>query len=84
MVNVIEENLNELRREKSNVPIQFLFNVDEMGAQDFCGKWEKTLIVPMSYKETSAQYAVSHDGKRTSIIACPGRSIMETFYMNDV
>lgn len=69
-VNVIEENLNELRREVSHVPIQFVFRVDEMGAQDFCDKREKTLIVPISYKGTSAPFAVYRDGKRTLTIAC--------------
>lgn len=47
-----------------------MFNVDEMGAQDFCDKREKTLIVPISYDSTWAPYPVIRDGKRTSVIAC--------------
>jgi hypothetical protein len=52
-----------------NVPAHFVFNMDEMGHQDYADAKEKTCIVPR-YVTEKQYYEVSRRGKRITLIAC--------------
>lgn len=65
-LNDIEENLNSLAEETTDVPLPFVFNLDEMGAQDWADACKKRVIVPSGYKLNSAPYGVERGDKPIS------------------
>lgn len=69
-INDIESNLMELRQAIQNVPINFCFNIDEMGHSEFADAVIKTVIVPINYEHEEAQIPVDRSGKHASCIAC--------------
>jgi hypothetical protein len=54
----------------SGVPPHFVFNVDEMGHQDWADAGKKTCYVPSTCTHSEIRYPVSRTGKRLTLIAC--------------
>jgi hypothetical protein len=54
----------------SGVPSHFLFNMDEMGHQDWADRSEVTCYVPADVIDDRIYYPVSRIGKRITLIAC--------------
>lgn len=65
----IENNTNELKRKIEGVPTRFVFNLDEVGYEEFCDSHEIYVIVPSDYKQATAPYAINRR-KRTSVLVC--------------
>ena len=63
----IESNINSLANEISDVPMPFVFNLDEKGAQEWADACRKRVIVPSGYRLNSAPYAVERGGKRVPL-----------------
>jgi hypothetical protein len=55
------------------VPAHFVFNMDEMGHQDWADRAEKTCVVPVSHAGDYVYVPVSRAGKRITLIACIAR-----------
>lgn len=66
-LNDIESNINILADEITDVPMSFVFNPDEMGAQEWADACKKRVIVLSGYRLNSAPYAVERGGKRVSL-----------------
>lgn len=66
----IEHNYLELRRLTNNIPMQFCFNIDEMGHTDFSDAPIKTVLVPYNFNKLETYYPVERSVKRASVIAC--------------
>lgn len=66
----IEENLNKLKQLIDDTPARFIFNLDEVGHNDFSDAEEKRVIVPFDYEAWVAPYAVARKGKRSSCLVC--------------
>jgi hypothetical protein len=52
------------------VPAHFVFNMDEMGHQEFADAPNKTAYIPVTAKEKEVYYPVSRNGKRITLIGC--------------
>ncbi len=65
----IEKNIEELKQKIEGVPTKFVFNLDEVGYEEFCDAHEMHVIVPIDYKLQTAPYAINRR-KRTSVLAC--------------
>ncbi len=65
----IDLNLNTLSELIVGVPINFIFNIDEVGQQDFADAELKTLIAPADYNQLYAYYPVTRVSNRSSAIA---------------
>ena len=65
----IDMNLNVLSELIEGVPINFVFNIDEVGNQDFADAEIKTLIAPAGYNQLYAYYPVTRSCSRSSCIA---------------
>lgn len=50
----IENNINLFSEEITDIPLQFIFNLDEMGVQEWDDTGTKHLIVPSNYNLNSA------------------------------
>lgn len=59
----------QLRESIDGAPPHFVFNMDEMGHQDYADARHKLCVIP-SYVTEKAYYEVSRRGKRISLIAC--------------
>ena len=66
----IENNLNLLSRSINGIPIEFIFNLDEMGVSEFEDGREKVVIVPIDYRFTTAPYPVCRVEKHSTCLAC--------------
>lgn len=66
----IENNINTLADEITDVPMPFVFNLDEMGTQEWADAYKKRVIVPAGYRLNSAPYAIERGGKRISLTCC--------------
>lgn len=67
--NLIEENINQLRREIEGIPLEFIMNLDEMGQQEFEDAEVKTVIVPKGFKDSFAPYPIERKGDRSTVLA---------------
>jgi hypothetical protein len=54
----------------SGVPSHFLFNMDEMGHQDWADRSEVTCYVPSDVVDNRIHYPVSRIGRRITLITC--------------
>lgn len=66
----IEDDLNELRRSIIGIPIDFVFNLDEMGCSEFQDARERIVIVPIDYQLSSAPYPATRLEKHVTCLAC--------------
>lgn len=66
----IENNINLLSRKVKGIPLQFVFNLDEMGHSDFADAQRHSVIVPINYNKTSAPFPVSRATKHATCLAC--------------
>ena len=66
----IENNINQLGRSINGLPIQFIFNIDEMGVSEFEYGRERTVIVPWDYQHSRAPYPISRSEKHATCLAC--------------
>ena len=66
----LELNINTLSSLIEGVPIHFIYNVDEMGHQDYADSHTKFVIVPNDFEGLVAPYSVSRKGQRCSCLAC--------------
>lgn len=57
-INDIEQNLNNLGQIIRGIPIEFVFNCDEMGEQTWADAQTQTLIVPIGFPYEYAPYPV--------------------------
>ena len=69
-INDIEDNLNHLKELVEGVPMDFIYNLDEVGIQEWADSEQKTVIVPANYEKASAPYEVNRNSKRSSILVC--------------
>jgi hypothetical protein len=51
------------------VPAHFVFNLDEMGHQDWADRTEKTRLVPADHPSKQVNVPVSRTGKRIPLMA---------------
>jgi hypothetical protein len=58
-----------LREKIDGIPSHFVYNMDEMGHQEYADAKPKTCIVP-SHVAEKPYYSVSRRGKRITLIAC--------------
>lgn len=66
----IENNINQLKSSIQGIPIDFIFNLDEMGCSEYEDRQERTVIVPIQYKYSTAPYPVSRTEKHATCLAC--------------
>lgn len=66
--NLIEENINQLRREIEGIPLEFIMNLDEMGQQEFEDAEVKTVIVPKGFSDSFAPYPIERKGDRSTVL----------------
>jgi hypothetical protein len=52
------------------VPAHFVFNMNEMGHQDWADRTQKTSLVPSSHAEEYVYVSVSRPGKLITLITC--------------
>jgi hypothetical protein len=52
------------------VPAHFVFNMDEMGHQEWADKQTRTCYVPSEHVADEVPYPVSRTGKRITLVAC--------------
>lgn len=64
----IEENLSSLSQIIQGIPIEFVFNCDEMGEQTWADAQTQTLIVPVGFPYEYAPYPVSRSGRHASVL----------------
>ena len=69
-VEVIEENINQLKEEVNGVPVEFIMNFDEMGQQEYADSKIKTVNVPQNYPSSFAPYPIDRKGQRYTVTAC--------------
>lgn len=65
----IEQNLYDLNQKIMGVPTGFLFNLDEIGCEEFADAQDVKVIVPKKYRGNSAPYGVNRR-KRNSVLVC--------------
>jgi hypothetical protein len=53
------------------VPSHFVFNMDEMGHQDWANRAEQVCVVPSTHKSDHVYLPVSHASKRITLMASP-------------
>jgi hypothetical protein len=54
------------------VPAHFVFNMDEMGHQEWADRQEQVCYVPSAHSESQVYFPVPRTGKRITLIACIG------------
>jgi hypothetical protein len=54
------------------VPAHFVFNMDEMGHQDWADRQTKTCYVPVYHPRDEVSVPVSRTGRRITLVACIG------------
>ena len=54
----------------SGIPHQFVFNLDECGNQDWADAREIRVIVPKNYDKKTAPFAISRQGKLSTVLHC--------------
>jgi hypothetical protein len=52
------------------VPFHFIFNMNEMGHQDWAHRGEQTCVVPAAHHDDYVYMPVSRAGKRITLMAC--------------
>jgi hypothetical protein len=67
---VIEKYLADLKRQIDGAPSHFVFNMDEMGHQDWADKRNKRCFIPAGATDEEVYFAVSRTAKRITLIAC--------------
>ena len=65
----IENNINQLGRSINGLPIQFIFNIDEMGVSEFEDSRKRTVIVPVDYPHSRAPYPISRSEKHATCLS---------------
>jgi hypothetical protein len=68
----ISEHFALLSKLLTDVPAQFVWNMDEMGHQDWPDAVDKVCYVPAELPTNHVTYPVSRKGKRITLIACIG------------
>lgn len=68
-IDLIDINLNILTEIIQWVLTNFIFNIDEVGNQDYADAEIKTLIAPVYYEQLYAYYPIPRNGTRSSLIA---------------
>ena len=66
----IENNLNTLQKEIQDVPIDFIFDLDEMGTSEYEDSRQQIVIVPASYQYKTAPYSITRAEKHSTCLAC--------------
>lgn len=66
---LIEENINQQRREIEGIPLEFIMNLDEINQQEFEDAETKTVIVPKGFKDSFAPYPIARKGNRSTVLA---------------
>ena len=66
----IDDYYNNLDSIISGVPHQFVFNLDECGNQDWVDAREIRVIVPKNYNKKTAPFAISRQGKLSTVLHC--------------
>jgi hypothetical protein len=61
-----------LAQQLNGVPAHFIFNMDEMGHQEFADANDKIVFVPIEYTGNSISYPVSRTGRRITLVAAIG------------
>ncbi|KAK8885460.1 hypothetical protein M9Y10_040908 [Tritrichomonas musculus] len=59
-----------LGRSINGLPIQFIFNIDEMGVSEFEDGGERTVIVPVDYPHSRTPYPISRSEKHATCLSC--------------
>ena len=65
----IEKNLYDLNEKIRGVPTRFLFNLDEIGCEEFADSQDIKVIVPKKYRGNCAPYGINRR-KRNSVLVC--------------
>jgi hypothetical protein len=66
----IENFFREASRIIEGVPAYFIFNMDEMGHQEWADRKEIICVVPKFHEEDHVDFPVMRTGKRITLIAC--------------
>ena len=66
----IDNYYKDLANEINGMNPSFLFNLDEVGQDDWADKREQTVIVPQNWTKSTAPYALSRSGKRATALLC--------------
>jgi hypothetical protein len=66
----IEEHFHKLVNLVSGVPAHFVFNMDEMGHQDWADRQTNTCYVSSEVKENYVYVPVSRTGRRITLVTC--------------
>lgn len=69
-INDLENNLKDLKNKIDGIPCPFVFNIDEVGVQEYADNEEKKVIVPASYPFKTAPYGISRKEKHSSCLTC--------------
>lgn len=65
----IEDNLYNLNQKITGVPPRFIFNLDEVGNEEFADSQEIKVIVLFNYRGNSAPYPIKRR-ERNSVLVC--------------
>ena len=66
----IKEYFNMLRKEVNDIPVGWVYNIDEAGQQDFVDSQEIHVVIPIDLNPKDLKYSVKRDGKRSTLIHC--------------
>lgn len=67
---LIDKYYSDLEKNISTVHPYFIFNLDEVGVQDFQDAPQQYVIVRRNYDHPTAPYSVERNGKRITALAC--------------
>jgi hypothetical protein len=66
----VEAYFGRLDEALQDVPAHFVYNMDEMGHQEWADRPEKVCYVPTSHPQAHAYFPVPRTGKRITLVAC--------------
>ena len=68
--NIVNDYFVKLSTLLKDVPIGWLYNIDETGQQDFVDSREIYVVVPKDMDTKNLKYPVDRNGKRSTVIHC--------------
>lgn len=66
----IRSYFDELTEAIESVPAHFIYNMDEMGHQEWADRQEQVCYVPVSHEDSQVYFPVPRTGKRITLVAC--------------
>ena len=72
--NDIDSYYENLTEALLGIPPEFVYNVDEVGQDDYADAREIRVIVPSGYEKQTAPYPVTRKGKRATAVVCISQS----------